>query len=198
MSGFDKAAAERAIEALQLERSNGELAMRWLALWQGNALPPRESFRPANFKAFLPTVGLFNVVPDVGVTVRLSGTRFAHILGQDMTGEDWIAAAPQSHRAARLKIYSEIARGAILIDHRRLATTEGKDYVSEVMVLPFAPDAHGVSPVLMHANLPADRYLKLKSMSQAMAEPENFRLVPLKRADEAAGQAAAGSAIIAA
>lgn len=189
MSGFDRQAAERAIEALHLAPSNGELAARWLALWQGGALPPREAFRPAHFKTFLPTVILLNIVPDVSVTVRLAGTRYAHILGQEVTGMDWLAAASQDHRATRLAVYSKVARGAILFSHRRLHTTDGEDYISEEIVLPFAPDAHGVTPVLAHANVPVDRYMKIKAAAQAMSEPVDYKLVPLVPAVEAAGVA---------
>jgi len=184
VNGFDRQAAERTIEALHLARSNGELAARWLGLWQGNALPPRESFRPANFKNFLPTVVLLNVVPDVSVTVRLAGTRYAHILGREMTGMDWIAAAPERHRATRLEGLSRIARGAILLGHRRLATTDGDDYICEEIILPFAPDAHGVTPVLAHADIPTDRYLKIKSVAQAVGEPMDYMVVPLEPAAE--------------
>ena len=179
MNGFDRQAAEQAIGALNLARSNGELAARWLALWQGNALPPREAFRPANFKAFLPTVVLLNVVPGESVIVRLAGTRYMHILGHDVTGMDWIAAASSAHRATRLDVYSRVARGAILYSHRRLRLTEGEDYICEEIVLPFAPDAQGVVPVLAHANVPMDRYLKIKAIAQTMGEPEDFKLVPL-------------------
>jgi len=198
VNGFDKHAAERTIEALHLARSNGELAARWLGLWHGDALPPRESFRPANFKTFLPTVVLFNVVPDTSVTVRLAGTRYAHILGEEMTGMDWIAAAPEGYRATRLGLYSKIARGAILVGHRRLATTEGEDYICEEIVLPFAPDAHGIVPVLAHAHLPVDRYLKIKSVAQAVGEPIDYAVIALEPASDAAGQAGENSAIVAA
>jgi hypothetical protein len=191
MGGFDKQTAERAIDALHLTRSNGELAARWLDLWQGNALPPRDAFRPANFKAFLPTIVLFNVAPDESVTVRLAGTRYAQVLGEDVTGIDWIAAAPQSHRATRLDIYSKIARGALLVGHRRLATTDGEDYLCEEIALPFAADAQGIAPVLAHANLPVDRYLKIKSVTQAVGEPADFTLVPLTPVDEDSAETAA-------
>ncbi len=180
MNGFDKQAAERAIGALHLTHSNGEVAARWLGLWRGDALPVRESFRPANFKTFLPTVVLFNVVPGESVTVRLAGTRYAHMLGREMTGEDWVAAAPPQYRATRLGLYSQVARGAILFGHRRLATTDGADYLCEEIVLPFAPDAQGVTPVLAHANLPVDRYLKIKSVTQAMGEPVDYAVVALE------------------
>jgi len=195
---FDKQVAERAIDALHLERSNRELAARWLELWQGNALPPREAFRPANFKPFLSTIALFNVVPDESVTIRLAGTRFSHILGREITGLDWIAAAAEEHRAARLKIFSDIARGAILVDYRRFATVDGEDYVSEEMALPFAPDAHGITQVLAHANIPIDRYLRIKSVAQAVGGQADFKLVPLIRVNDAAGHAARDSAIVAA
>ena len=184
MNGFDKQAAEQAIDALRLARANGELAARWFALWQDDALPPRARFRPVNFKRFLPNIALFSVVPDRRVTVRLAGTRFAHVLGQDVTGMDWIAAAPEQYRPRRLAVLSQIARGAILIDNRRFATTDGEDYVSEEILLPFAPDANGVVPVLAHADLPVDRFVKVKSLIQVFGEPEDVRVVTLRRVEE--------------
>ncbi len=190
MDGFDRQATERAIDALHLARSNGEVAARWLGLWRGDALPPRAAFRPTGFKSFLSTIVLFNVVPDESVTVRLAGTRYAHILGEEMTGMDWIAAAPQRHRATRLDLYSRIARGAILLGHRRLVTMAGEDHVCEEIVLPFAPDAQGVTPVLAHVHLPVDHYLKIKSVPQALGEPVDYALVTLEKAADAAGQAA--------
>lgn len=196
MKLFDRAAAERAIEALNLTRSNGEMALRWLHLWEDGRLPTRQRFHPVNFKAFLPTIVLFNVVPNASVTIRLAGTRYAHLLGREMTGMDWIAAAPEAHRATRLRNFSAVAEGAIVVDHRRLASEIGEDYVAEEILLPFAPDADGVVPVLAHVNLPLDRYLKIKSAVQTIGEPMDWAVVALpedtsgKRAQDGPSRAA--------
>ncbi|HEY0106219.1 MAG TPA: PAS domain-containing protein [Rhizomicrobium sp.] len=198
MTTFDKHAAEADIAALHLEYSNAALAAYWLALWQGGRLPPRAAFNPAMLKSFLPGIVLFNVVAGESVTVRLAGTRIAHILRQELTGVDWIAAAPPGHRATRLDVYTRIARGAMLAGHRRLATTDGEDYLCEEIVLPFAPDANGITPVLAHAHLPSRRFVKIKSVEQAVGQPVDYRLVALKPAGEAAGQPPGTSAIIAA
>jgi hypothetical protein len=150
-----KPSAERAqdvVAKLKLEESNRALAENWLSLWDGDALPPRANFNPARMKPFLPNLIMFNVRPDVSVTVRLAGTAFHHFLDAELTGRDWIALAPESHRATRLKLFSTIARGALLVAHRRIEMTVGDDYISEEILLPFAPEANGTSPVIVHVN----------------------------------------------
>ena len=107
-----KRAVENIIAGLDLEQSNRTLADHWLSLWEGDALPPRAKLNPAKLKSFLPGMLLFDVVPDRSITVRLAGTGYRYALQNDPTGTDWIAAAPESHRANRLKAFSTIARGA--------------------------------------------------------------------------------------
>lgn len=179
MDPFDTDATAAMIAAMDLEPSNLALAEHWLSLWQDGRLPPREAFRPARLKSFLPSLILFNVVPETSVTVRLAGTRYNHILGAELTGKDWIAQAPAHHQPVRLKLFSQIARGAIMLDHRRLAMSIGDPIVVEEIVLPFAPGADGVSPVLVHVNLKADQYLKIASVKEALSDPIDFRLLPL-------------------
>ena len=185
MIAFDKRAAAETIASLHLEDTNRVLCAHWLSLWLGDALPPRAAFHPAQLKPYLPNIILFNVVPDVSVTVRLAGTRYNHILGAELTGKDWLAAASEQHRATRLKLFSAIARGAVAMDHRLLAMSVGADIVVEEILLPFAAEANGVCPVLVHVNLMATQYLKIKSISQVLSDPLDFKLVPLARAAQA-------------
>lgn len=182
MIGFDKRAAVETIAALNLEADNRELAEHWLSLWPGDALPPRAAFHPAHMKPYLPNILLFNVVPDASVTVRLAGTRYNHILGTELTGKDWLAAAPEHYRAVRLNLFNAIARGAVAMDHRLLAMSVGDDIVVEEILLPFAAEANGVCPVLVHVNLKATQYLKIKSIKQVLSDPLDFKLMPLARA----------------
>ena len=185
MSKFDKDLAAGMIAALTLEPENRALAEHWLSLWPGDALPPRGAFHPAQMKRYLPSIILFNVVPDAGVTVRLAGTRYNHILGTELTGKDWLAAASEQHRATRLNLFSAIARGAVAMDHRLLAMSAGDDIVVEEILLPFAAEANGVCPVLVHVNLKATQYLKIKSIKQVLSDPLDFKVVPLARAVQA-------------
>ena len=182
MIAFDKRAAAGIVAALDLEETNRVLCEHWLSLWPGDALPPRAAFHPAQLKPYLPSIILFNVVPDVSVTVRLAGTRYNHILGAELTGKDWLAAASEQHRPVRLQFFSAIARGAVAMDHRLLAMSAGDDIVVEEILLPFAAEANGVCPVLVHVNLKATQYLKIKSIKQVLSDPLDFKVMPLVRA----------------
>jgi hypothetical protein len=170
---------QEVLAKLDLEESNRALADHWLSLWDGDALPPRAKLNPGKLKEFLPNIIMFNVVPDVSVVVRLAGTGFRYFLDSELTGGDWIALAPESHRATRLQLFSSIARGAILVAHRRIAMTVGDDYLSEEVLLPFAPEPSGSSPVLVHVNFKAEHFLKIKSMTQVTGDPIDYKLVPL-------------------
>jgi hypothetical protein len=179
MPSFSKAAVKGIIAQLDLEKSNRALADHWLSLWDGDSLPPRANFNPAKMKAFLSNLIMFNVVPDVSVVVRLAGTGFRHFLGAELTGKDWIASSPETHRATRLKLFSAIARGAILIAHRSIAMTVGDDYRSEEILLPFAPEPSGTVPIIVHINFKPEQFMKIKSIDQVAGDPLDYKLVPL-------------------
>jgi hypothetical protein len=149
-------------------------------------LPSRAALGPVRLKPYLPNILLFSVVPDVSVHVRLAGTHFTYILGADLAGTDWIAAAGPARAAARLAMFSTIARGAMLVDHRTIAMAEGEPAIVEEILLPFAPDTDGVSQVLVHVNLSATQYLKVARVRNALGEPLDHRVVSLARATEAA------------
>ena len=179
MPSFRKSVAREVIAQFGLEESNRALADHWLTLWDGDALPPRANFNPAKMKPFLRNIIMFNVVPDKSVTVRLAGTAFRHFLDSELSGEDWIALAPKGHRSTRLKLFSSIARGAILVAHRLVKMTVGNDYVSEEILLPFAPESGGSSPVLVHVNFKPEHFLKIRSIAQVTGDPLDSKLVPL-------------------
>ena len=175
-----RSAVERIVAGLNLEESNRVLAEHWLSLWDGNALPPRARFNPAKLKSYLPSILMFDVVPDRSVKVRLAGTGYRYVLERDPTGEDWIAAAPQSHRDTRLRSFSAIARGAVLVAHRRVAMLHDGQHVSEEILLPFAPDAHGVVTVLGRVNFKADEFRHIRSAPQILGDPLDVILVPFE------------------
>jgi hypothetical protein len=181
-SALSHAVAVSAVTELGLATANRALAEHWLSLWPGDALPPRAAFHPAKLKPFLASMLLFNVVPGLGVTVRLAGTGFAHILKTELTGADWIAAAPDDHRARRLEIFSTIARGAICVAHRRIAMSVGEDYISEEIMLPFAAEPGStVQTVMVHVNFRPEQFLQIKSIKQVTGDPIDFRIVTLAR-----------------
>lgn len=179
MHAPNKRAAEDAVAQLELESSNAGLASHWLSLWQGDDLPARAAFHPAKLKPYLASILLFDVVPDQSVRVRLAGTGYRHILGAELTGQDWIAAAPESHRAIRLGLFSAVARGAIIMAHRRIAMTTGADYLSEEILLPFAREASGAHPVLVHVNFKPQQFLQIRSIPQVTGDPLDWKMLPL-------------------
>ena len=90
-----------------------QLADYWLSLCSDTALPQRDSIDPARIKSLLPGIIIFEVVPDSSVRVGLSGMDFRGALKVELSGADWIAKTPAKDRAARLKIFSQVAQGAI-------------------------------------------------------------------------------------
>ena len=179
MIPFSKATAQAVVAQLDLEETNRALADHWLSLWDADALPARAKFNPALMKPFLTNMLMFSVVPGESVTVRLAGTGYRQILGAELTGQDWIALAPESHRAMRLKLFSTVAAGAVLVAHRLIAMTVGDDYVSEEILLPFAPEAAGSVPVMAHVNFKPEQFIKIKSFAQVTGDPLDYNLVPL-------------------
>jgi hypothetical protein len=179
MPGFCRRAAAETIAALTLEDASRALAEHWLSLWPGDRLPPRAALHPGRLKAFLPNIVLFNVVPDVSVRVRLSGTHVDHIMGAALAGADWIALAGPARAAIRLAMFGTIARGAMLVDHRLAAMAVGEPAVVEEIILPFAADTDGVSLVMAHVNLSPAQYLKVARVKNVLSEPLDHQVVRL-------------------
>lgn len=180
MGAFKKEVAEKAIRSLNLEASNQEFADYWLSLWQDDDLPARASFNPGRLKAFLPSMLMYDVTPEQSVIIRLVGTGYDLILGPSLAGKDWIALAPEDHRAARLHAFSTIARGAVLVAHRRLAMLSGDDIVTEEILMPFAPQPNGVHPVLGRVNWRQDQLRRIKTIPQVTGDAIDHRLVSLR------------------
>jgi len=178
MPSSRKATVEGIVAGLGLEASNRMLADHWLSLWENDAPPPRKNFSPGKLKSFLPGILLFDVVPDTSVTVRLAGTGYRYVLQKDPTGTDWIAAAPESHRANRLQAFSAIARGAILVAHRRVAMLHDDDFTSEEVILPFAPDTSGVVTLLCRVNFAEGQFHRIRSIPQVTGDPLDVKVVP--------------------
>lgn len=177
---FNKSAARRMIAGLGLEEANRALAEHWLSLWPGDALPPRAALSPAKIKPFLPNMVMLEVVPQTRVTIRLAGTAVTKALGMELTGQDWVALAPKSYRAERLRILSTVARGAIGIGHRRIQMALAGDYTCEEILLPFAPEPSGAYPVLVHINWKPEYLLRIESPGQAIGNPVDFRMIALR------------------
>ncbi|MGZ5999481.1 MAG: hypothetical protein ACXWLC_08845, partial [Rhizomicrobium sp.] len=90
-------------------------------------------------------------------------------------------SAPDGYRSERLKIFSTIAEGAIGIGHRRIEMSLGDGFVSEEILLPFAPCCAGApSQVLTHVNWKSEHFLQVKSVEQATGDPLDFKVVTLR------------------
>jgi hypothetical protein len=90
-----------------------QLADYWLSLCRDNAFPSRDKIDPSRIKPLLPGIIIFEVVPDASVRVGLCGTDFRAALKVELSGADWLARTPAKNRAERLKVFSQVARGAI-------------------------------------------------------------------------------------
>jgi hypothetical protein len=123
----------------------------WLSLWRDGELPRRVDFQPRGIADHLPSISIFEVVPDISVYCRLHGTVLAQGLGQDITGKDWIAMTVPQDQPTRLQRWSDVARGAIGRGLRNGCRESGETVYAEEIMLPFgdtAPD--GSRQVLFH------------------------------------------------
>jgi len=186
MQYFDRGAVNKIVSDLELAPSNRRLVQHWLSLWSGNALPDRAAIKPADLKPLLSNLILFDVVPGKSVVVRLAGTMFNIVLGAELTGRDWVAQAPEEYRAERLRIFSDIAAGAIGRGVRSLAMSTGDTHSCEEIILPFRSDRESdARMVLAHIDLDIGRSeAKIASQEHAMGPPLAFEtiLLPLLKA----------------
>jgi hypothetical protein len=181
---LDKAAAQRCFDAEPPGPNGLRVANYWLSLWRGDALPLRADFRPRDIADQLPSIGIFDVIPDKSVRCRLFGSHLTKGIGRDLTGEDWLAMTPEPLRATRLERYSIIARGAIGRGLRAGARESGEEQFSEEMMLPFAEVApDGTRQVLIHIAWRQSAYdPTLTTMEHSGKLSVEFRLTPLLRA----------------
>jgi len=181
MTSFSKREAERALAELDMTAANRALCDHWLSLWPGDALPPRAAIAPARLKPYLPNIMLMDTVPDRSVTIRLAGTRIVSSLKTELTGQDWVALAPKSYRAKRLRNYSAVARGAVVVGHRRVPLTFEQYNVCEEILLPFAPDQNGIYPVLVHLDWKPLAYTEVESVPDALGAPTDTKIITLRK-----------------
>ena len=178
---LNKSAAARTIAELRLLGRNQSIAEHWLSLWHGDRLPARAMFCSASMESFEADLLLFDIVPNARVTVRHAGSRFRRLLGRDLKGADWVADAPESHRALRLQNLSAVARGAILVGRRRTTMRIGGANFNEEIVLPFAAEPCGTVPALAHAVWPFDATVTPASIFEMDPVTEKFQLYSLSR-----------------
>ncbi len=180
MVPFHRRVAERVVAELQVDAMNRALAEYWLSLWQDEALPSRASLKPAELKTYLPNLVLFDTLPNKSVSIRLVGTYIERSLKTELTGKDWIAMAPKSYRAERLRILSTIARGGLGVGHRRVPCTFDQHYICEELLLPFAEEAGGTCPVMAHVSGTSPAFVEIQSADAALGIPLDFKVIPLR------------------
>lgn len=148
---LNKAAAQQCFDAEPSGPNGQRVANYWLSLWRGDELPLRADFKPRDIADQLPSIGIFDVIPDKSVRCRLFGSILAQGIGRDITGEDWLALTPESQRVARLERFSTVARGAIGRGLRTSIRESGEQQFSEELLLPFGDVAgDGTRQVLVH------------------------------------------------
>ena len=159
MMHFSRSAAERSFAERPLSGQSTRVAQYWLSLWRGDALPVRADFKPRDMAEHLPNIALFDVVPEVSVRCRLQGSTLARGLGEDITGQDWLALTRPEDRALRLERWSSVARGAIGRGLRLGHRESGENQYAEELMLPFGDIAQdGSRQVLFHLAWRQTRY----------------------------------------
>jgi hypothetical protein len=174
---FSKNAVETILAKVDLEEINRAFVQHWLSLWQGDELPARTQLNPSKMKRFLTKMMILDVVPDQGVTIRLAGTGLTAVLEMELAGKDWIALAPEHYREERLRIFSDIARGAFGVGHRRVDLLHDETMTCEEVILPLASSATGTIPVIIHVNTQLPHLSAIKSTTHALGNPIDFKVI---------------------
>jgi hypothetical protein len=181
-----KAAAEDAIERFSLGAANRLLAGHWLSLWQGDDLPHYEQFNLAGFGPFIPNMLLFDVLPERRVTVRKAGSDVCTVLHRNLEGVDWVTLASLRYRNMFMRNFAAVAGGAAMRGRRILTMTDGSSRIDEELVLPFAPRADGICPVLGYVDWKMDRHLTLTSISE-IPNVAGDKILPFRKKGKACG-----------
>ncbi|HEY5337201.1 MAG TPA: PAS domain-containing protein [Rhizomicrobium sp.] len=184
MTQFDKAAAQRCFDDEPLGPNCDRVARYWLSLWRGGELPVRADFRPRDVAEQLPSLALFEVVPEHSVRCRLFGSVLAQGLGQDVTGKDWLALTPEASRPLRLERFSTVALGAIGRGLRAGMRESGEEQFSEEIMLPFGDVTEdGTRQVLIHIAWRQTAYNPtVTNVAHSGGLSVEFRLIPLQAA----------------
>ncbi len=181
MDRFDRNLLRKILAEIDLAPANREFVDYWLSLCAEDKLPERAAVRPADIKQLLANLIMFDVVPGKSVKVRLAGTAFNFALGMELKGKDWVKIAPESHRPQRLRLFSDIAMGAIGRGKRRVEMLPTGDYCFEEVFLPCRADRKtGIHPVLGRIDWnPGREFVKIESPEQALGPPLAFEIIPL-------------------
>lgn len=182
MSGFDIAAARNCLDRCSAGATR-RLVEYWLSLWRGAEIPMRADFHPKAVSDLLPSIGIFDVVPDKSVRCRLVGSRLVEGAGGvDITGQDWLAMTAPDDRAVRLRRFSNVAQGAIGLGQRAAERASGEHLRAEEVMLPFGdvgPD--GARQVLTHIAWTPTLYDPIQTgIAKNSGLLLEFQLIPLR------------------
>jgi hypothetical protein len=189
VQNITKDAAERAIEKLSLSDKNRAFAGYWLSLWQGNELPRPERFDLARLPTLTPGVMVFDVLPDRSITVRSAGIDICRAVGQRLNGIDWITHAAVRNRGLRIRNFTGVAEGSVLIGRRPFLLAGGSLRINEELALPLAADADGASTVIAYTDWKTDEpdwFKNITDISRIAQYNQMLSLRPRKPARRAA------------
>jgi hypothetical protein len=160
------------------------LAQYWLSLWRGDELPLRADFQPRKVPDLLPSIMIFDVVPEKSVYCRLAGSFIVEGAGRDITGCDWLALTKPEERSERLKRFSVVALGAIGRGIRYARRVSGNDQTCEEIMLPFADvGLNGSRQVLSYIGWqPSVFDPTIRGISNSGGLLREFRLTPFDQA----------------
>lgn len=155
----------------------------WLSLWRGDELPLRADFKPRSVTKALAALAIFDVVPDKSVYCRLVGSALTQGLGQDVTGQDWLALTRPEDRGTRLQRWTDVARGGIGRGLRAGFRESGEAQYSEELMLPFAaPEDSDVRQVLYHISWKQTEYDPTRGGVEAVNSISKvFRVIDLRK-----------------
>jgi hypothetical protein len=184
-----KAAAETALEKLDLSATNRAFAGYWLSLWQGDDLPRVERFDPGLLRDLVPNLIVFDAVPGKHVMVRKAGRETCAIVGEELDGIDWVMTARVRNRRLRMRNFDTLMDGAILFTRRRLTMLSGPPAFNQELVLPFAGDPHGVHPIVAHTDWKIDRDRRLNGIAEIEPLAHDHRLLSIQSRKRRGAQA---------
>ena len=175
-----KAAAEAALEKLDLSATNRAFAGHWLSRWRGDELPRLEDSDPGMIRELAPNLMVFDALPGQRVTVRRAGRDICTIVGAELTGIDWILWARLRNRKLRLRNFDAIADGAIMFTRRRLTMASGPATFNQELVVPFAVDANGLQPIVAHTDWRIDRSRRANGIAEIESLAHDNRLLSIQ------------------
>jgi hypothetical protein len=149
----------------------------WWSLRDGNALPNRSDFDPAQVRPALSRLCIFEARRGESVNCRLAGSGVRHSLGFDLTGMDYRQYTPREMIKLRLDAYSNILDGMAMRNVRQATLNTGEINIWEELVLPFGDTREdGSQHVLIIAEFPLLKHgERVVSPIEVTGPPRSFQ-----------------------